>query len=93
MHGVQRGIGVLEDDLHLLTQGTAALAIQVQQILDLALVVIEHLAFLGLQQANDTLTQSALTATGLTNDAEGLAISDIKGNIVNCLNTGLLLLE
>ena len=77
--GVQGGVGVLEDHLDVLGELLALLALQVRHVLALK----EDLAVRGLVQADDGAAERGLSAAGLADQAEGLALFDGEGDVVH----------
>ena len=82
LSGVQRSVGILEDNLHFLAQGTQLLAVHGGQFLSFIL----DLALSGLQQLQNQTTGGGLTTAGLTDHAQGFALENLERDIVNCLD-------
>ena len=82
--GVQRGVGVLEDDLGLFGVGKAVFG--VLQVHLFALV--RELAKSGRVDAHGHTAQGGLAAAGLAHQAHGLALVDVKGDVVHGLFRG-----
>ena len=77
--GVEGGVGVLEDDLHLLAQLTQLFLVDVGDVL----AVEEDLAFGALQQVDHGTAQGGLAAAGLADDAHGGALGNGESHIVH----------
>lgn len=76
---VQRGVGVLEDDLHIAPAPSHGGAVQGEEVLPLE----EDLAGGGLLEAEDAPTEGGLAGAGLAHEAEGLALLDAEGDAVD----------
>ena len=77
--GVQRGVGVLENNLGLFGVGKAVFG--VLQVHLFALV--RELAKSGRVDAHGHTAQGGLAAAGLAHQAHGLALVDVKGDVVH----------
>ena len=80
--GVQRGVRVLEDYLHVAPHGEHPLSVVAEDVLALE----EYLALGGLQQPQHEPRQRALAATRLPNEAKGLAAPDGQVHAVDGLH-------
>ncbi len=76
---VQRGIGVLEDDLQLAAPGPHLLA---REAVD-ALAVDADLAGGRVDQLEDRLAGGRLAAAALADEPQGLALGDVEGDAVD----------
>ena len=86
---VQRGVGILEDDLHLAAQGLEFGGAQVEDILP----VEEDRACRGRDQAQDGAGDGGLAAAGLAHQAEGLPLAHGEAHVVHGLHLGHHLLK
>ena len=77
--GVEGGVGVLEDDLHLLAQGVELLRGDVGNVLTVEI----DLAVGGVQKTQHHAAQRAFTAAGLAYHAQGLALRDGEGHVIH----------
>ena len=79
LSGVQRSVGILEDDLHILAQRLHIARVQLCDIL----AVEDDLAGGRLNQAQNTAARRGFAAAGFTDHAKGLAFFDGKGDVVH----------
>ena len=86
---VQTRIGILENELHVVTHALQVLLVHGGDVL----TIEEDLATRGVREAHDAAASRGLTAAGLTNEAEGLAGKDVEADVVDRLNALLLLGE
>ena len=78
---IQRGIGILEDDVHLLTQTAQILALGVGDIL----TVHDDMAVGRVKQTNDGTPQRGFAAAGLAHDAHGMTLFNVEGHVIHCV--------
>ena len=88
LSGVQRGVGILENDLHLAADGAHILAAQGRQLRALE----GDRAGSGLDQVQHQPPGGGLAAAGLTHHTQGLTPENLEGNIVYGLD-GLVLVS
>ena len=77
--GIQGGIGVLKDQLHVPPLEAHFLLVQGAQVLALE----ENAALLGLDQTENGAARGGLAATGFTHQTEGLLLPDGEGDILH----------
>ena len=77
--GIQRGIGILEDH-----GGLAAVVCDVLRGLD-GLAAVDDLAAGGLVEVQDGAAGGRLAAARLSDQTQGLALHDVKGDVVDSL--------
>ena len=77
--GRQRGIGILEDDLHL----GADIPHLCRLIIGDVLAVKNDLTAVGLMKLENSTTQSGLSASRLAYDTKGLACLEGEGNVIH----------
>ena len=82
--GVNAGVGVLEDDLQILAQGTELPLADLGDILAL----VDDLSGGGLHQAEDASAQGGLAAAGFAHYADGLALLDIQVDAIHRMEGG-----
>ena len=78
---IQRGVGVLKDDLHLSSHSLHLHTAELGHIN----AVKQNLAGCRFVQAEDRPSHAGLSATGLTNNAQRFTPPDGKRNIVHCM--------
>src|SRR5579885_3477020 len=74
---VERGVGILEHDLHLAAEPPELRRARRQHVLALE----PHAARVGLDEPQDRAARGRLAAAGFTHQAEGLANPDRKGDV------------
>lgn len=77
--GVERGVGVLEDDLHLLAQGQSLFPVRREDVLS----PVEQLSVAALEQTHDDIAHRALAAAALTHQTQRLAGIDVEADVVH----------
>ena len=77
--GVQGPVGVLEDDLHVLLEGVAALPGAVEDVLALEV----HLPLRGLEEVQNRVDQGGLAAAGFAHDAQDFALFELEAHVVH----------
>ena len=82
--GVQRRVGVLEDDLHVAPQVAQRALVEGGDVL----VLEPHLARGGLDEAEDAAAGGGLAAARLAHEAERLALQDLHGDVVHRVDAG-----
>ncbi len=88
-HRIERGHGVLEDHGDLRPANLSHFIHgQLQQILPIELNLARDLPRL-LDQPHDGQRRHALAAAGLPDHAQRLALSNVKGDVVNCLDDAI----
>ena len=83
--GIERSIGILEDELHLATHVLDLMLAHLGNVFTLE----EHLTGGRLGQAHDGATRRGLTATRLTNQTKGLARINLERNVIYCRDNTL----
>ena len=79
LSGVQRGIGILEDQLHILAGKAQLLLVHLIDVLALE----QDLTGGGLYQTQNGTAGSGLAAAGLTNQTQGLTLFDGKADVIH----------
>ena len=82
MPRVQRGVGVLEDDLHVAAQRTQVVAVHAPDVGALE----PDLARAGLDQPQDAAAGRRLAAARFAHQAQGLALADVEADAVDGVN-------
>ena len=85
LSGVQRGIRVLKDDLHLPAERLAFLSLCLKHILAFK----QQLSPGGLQQPHGDVADGALAASGFSDQPQRLAGIDFKAHIVHGMQLSL----